>query len=298
MNAGFIGLGRMGAAMAARLIDAGHTVTVWNRTPDKAGPLVERGATLAREVSAACRGKVVITMLADDGAVEAAAFGDGGILHSLPRGAIHVSMSTISVALVERLTAEHASAGQRFVSAPVFGRPDAAAGGRLFILPAGDADACAECQPLFDAMGQKTLPLGPEPRAANVVKLSGNFLIASIMEAVGEAMALVAKAGIDRARYFETLTSTLFTGPLFTTYGRLIADQQFEPAGFLAPLGAKDVRLALAAAEALRVPMPLASLLRDRYLALLAQGGERLDWSAIGLLAARDAGLETAPVGR
>jgi len=289
---GFIGLGRMGTGMAGSLLRAGHEVTVYNRTPGKAQELVDRGAHKARQVADACRGDVVITMLADDAAVEGVVFGDGGVLQSLGKAKTHVSMSTISVALSERLAAAHAQAGQRFVAAPVFGRPDAAAAGKLFIIAAGAPDVVALCMPLFEAMGQKTIPIGDAPQAANLIKLSGNFLIASVIEALAEAMALVGKAGIDRRQYLDLLTATLFTAPVYKTYGGLIAGGKFEPAGFAVPLGHKDIRLTLAAAESLRVPMPLASLLHDRFLTLIARGGEELDWSAIGRLAANDAGLE------
>ena len=290
MNVGFIGLGRMGAGMTANLLKAGHRVTVYNRTPEKAAALVAQGAKLAARVSDACRGEAVITMLANDDAVESVAFGKDGIVHSLPAGAMHVSSSTISVALSESLTEAHARAGQRFVSAPVFGRPDAAAAGKLFIVAAGEPAAVAAAAPLFEAMGQKTFVLSESPKAANLVKLSGNFLIASVIESLGEALALVAKGGVDQRQYLEMLTSTLFNAPVYKTYGGLIAGGVFEPAGFAAPLGQKDIRLTLAAAEELRVPMPLASLLRDRFLTLLAHGGDKLDWSAIGGLAAKDAG--------
>jgi 3-hydroxyisobutyrate dehydrogenase-like beta-hydroxyacid dehydrogenase len=293
MKVGFIGLGNMGSAMAANLLAAGHEVTVYNRTPGKMRALVERGAHAAARVGDACRGDAVMTMLSDDDALERVVFGEQGVIDSLGTGAIHVSMSTISVALSERLAAAHAEAGQRFVSAPVFGRPEAAAAAMLFIVVAGAPDAVDACMPLFEALGQKTFPIGDEPRAANLVKLSGNFLIASVIEALGEAMALVGKAGVDRRRYLDLLTSTLFTAPVYKTYGALIVEEQFAPAGFAAPLGQKDIRLTLAAAETLRVPMPLASLLRDRFLTLLAHGGEALDWSAIAQLAARDAGQGT-----
>jgi 3-hydroxyisobutyrate dehydrogenase-like beta-hydroxyacid dehydrogenase len=291
MKVGFIGLGHMGAAMAGSLLEAGHAVTVYNRTPSKAQALIDRGAHLAARVADACQGDAVITMLADDDAVEGTVFGEGGVLRSLGERTIHVSMSTISVALGERLGDGHATAGRRFVAAPVFGRPDVAAKGKLFIVVAGAPDVVGACTPLFGAMGQKTIPIGEVPQTANLVKLSGNFLIASMLEALSEAMALVRKAGIDPHRYFELLTSTLFTGPLFTNYGGLIARQEYKPAGFAAPLGEKDIRLALAAAEALRVPMPLASLVHDRLQTLIARGGEQLDWSGIGQLAAHDAGL-------
>jgi len=199
-------------------------------------------------------------------------------------------MSTISVALSERLAAAHAKAGQRFVAAPVFGRPDAAATAKLFIVAAGAPDAVVACAPLFEALGQRYFVIGEQPQAANLVKLSGNFLLASAIEALGEAVALIGKAGVDRRQYLDILTSTLFNAPVYKTYGALIVDKRFEPAGFAAPLGQKDIRLTLAAAENLGVPMPLASLLRDRFLALIAQGGGALDWSAIAGLAARDSG--------
>jgi 3-hydroxyisobutyrate dehydrogenase-like beta-hydroxyacid dehydrogenase len=281
--------------MAANLIRAGHEVIVYNRTPGKEQALVERGAHAAAQVADACRGDAVITMLADDDAVIGVVFGDQGVISSLAKGAIHLSMSTISVALSERLAAAHANAGQRFVAAPVFGRPEVAAAGKLFVVAAGAPDALDACAPLFEAVGQRTFSVGDRPHAANLVKLSGNFLLASVIESLGEAMALVGKAGIDRRQYLDVLTSTLFDAPIYKTYGGLIAEEKFEPAEFAAPLGFKDIRLTLAAAETLRVPMPLGSLLRDRFLTLLAQGGEGLDWSAIGQLAAKDAGEVDRP---
>ena len=290
MKLGFIGLGHMGAAMAANLVRAEHDVTVFNRSPGRSGALVDLGARDAATLAEACAGDAVITMLADDDAASDVALGDGGLIAHLPKGAIHVSMSTISVALSKRLAQMHADAGQRYVAAPVFGRPDMAAAAKLFIIAAGDPTTIDACQPLFRAMGQKTFPMGTEPSAANLVKLSGNFLLASAIEALGEAVALIGKAGVDRRAYIEFLTSTLFNAPAYKTYGDLIVQGKFEPAAFAAPLGYKDIRLALAAAESLRVPMPLASLLHDRFLRLLAQGGEHLDWSAIGGLASQDAG--------
>ncbi len=291
MKIGFIGLGQMGSAMAANLAKAGHDVTVFNRTPEKRQALVKLGAHEAARVFDACQGEAVITMLADDTAVSGVVFGKGGIIESLKKGAIHVSMSTISVALSKELTQAHSNAGQRFVAAPVFGRPEAAAAAKLFIVTAGEQAAIQACQPLFDAMGQKTSGIGTEPPAANLVKLSGNFLIASAIEALGEAIALVGKAGIDRTRYVEILTSTIFAVPSYQTYGNLIAANKFQPAAFRAPLGFKDIRLTLAEAENLRVPMPLGNLLHERFLRVLARkGGDNLDWASIGGLAALDAG--------
>jgi 3-hydroxyisobutyrate dehydrogenase-like beta-hydroxyacid dehydrogenase len=290
MKVGFVGLGQMGSAMAANLLKAGHEVTVYNRNGAKADPLVKQGARKAASIAEASRGEVVITMLADDNAVSDTVWGNDRLLATLPKGAIHVSMSTISVALSKRLADAHLKAGQRYVAAPVFGRPEAAAAAKLFIVPAGAPEAIAACQPLFDAMGQKTLPMGAVPSAANLIKLSGNFLLAAVIESLGEAIALVGKAGIDRKAYVELLTTTMFPAPAYKIYGNLIAENRFEPAAFAAPLGHKDIRLAMAAAENLRVPMPIASLLNDRFLRLLANGGDKLDWAAVGGLATADAG--------
>ncbi len=292
MKVGFIGLGQMGTGMAANLLKAGHEVTVYNRTRAKAEPLAAQGAKVAASLSDACQGDAVMTMLANDDAVSGVVFGEGGILASLPAGAMHVSSSTIGVAFSAKLAEAHAGAGQRFLSAPVFGRPEVAAKGQLFVVAAGEPETVKAAAPLLDAIGQRTFVVSQTPKDANLVKLSGNFLIAAVIEGLGEAIALIAKAGLDRHQYVEILTSTLFSAPVYKTYGKLIADGAFEPAGFAAPLGAKDVRLTLAAAEELRVPLPLASLLRDRFLTLLARGGDELDWSAISAVSAKDAGLD------
>jgi 3-hydroxyisobutyrate dehydrogenase-like beta-hydroxyacid dehydrogenase len=290
MKIGFIGLGNMGSGIAANLLKNGHEVTVYNRTATKSEPLVKQGAHHAAQIADACRGEVVMTMLADDHALESIAFADHGIVDSLGKNAVHISLSTISVALSQKLTTVHAERGQRFISAPVFGRPEAAAAAKLFVTVAGAPAAIDQCQPLFDAIGQKTFRFGNHPPDANLVKLSGNFLISSVIEALAEAMALVSKAGLDQHQYLDFLTSTLFSAPVYKTYGAIIADKKFEPAGFAAPLGLKDNRLVIAAAEDLRVPMPLAGLIYNRFLTLLARGGESLDWSAISLIAAEDSG--------
>jgi 3-hydroxyisobutyrate dehydrogenase-like beta-hydroxyacid dehydrogenase len=292
MKVGFIGLGRMGTAMAGCLLRAGHEVTVHNRTSGRAQSLLDQGAQWAARVVDACQGDAVITMLADDYAVEDVVLEYGGVLPNLGQHTIHISMSSISVALCDRLADEHATLGHRFVAAPVFGRPDAAAQGKLFIVAGGDPDTVDACRTIFDAMGQKTIRISDVPQMASLVKLSGNFITASVLQALSEAMALVRKGGLDPQRYVELLTSTIFTGAVFTNYGGLIAQQKFLPAGFVAPLGEKDIRLVLSAAEDLRVPMPLASLVHNRLQTLIARGGEHLDWSAIGQLAANDAGFE------
>lgn len=294
MRIGFIGLGNMGAAMAANLLKAGHEVVAYNRSPEKVAALAEQGATAAASVRDAAQADVVFTMLADDRAVEAVAFGGAdpaaGLVAAMPADAIHVSSSTISVDLARRLTAAHAEARNGFVSAPVFGRPEAAAAAKLFVVAAGSPDAVQTVTPVFDAIGQRTFVVSDDPSAASLVKISGNFLIASVIESLGEAMALVGKAGVDKQQYLEVLTSTLFDAPVYRTYGGLLVREQFTPPGFAAPLGLKDVKLVLAAGEDLAVPMPIASLLRDRFLTLLATGGGELDWSALGALSAWEAG--------
>jgi 3-hydroxyisobutyrate dehydrogenase-like beta-hydroxyacid dehydrogenase len=188
------------------------------------------------------------------------------------------------------MTAAHAEADQQFVAAPVFGRPEAAQAAQLFVVAAGQPATLQALSAVFDAVSQRTFVVADEPKTANLIKLSGNFLITSVIESLGEAMALVGKAGVDKQQYLDILTSTLFGAPIYKTYGALIAGEQFEPAGFAASLGQKDIRLVLSAAEELRVPMPVASLIRDRFLTLLARGGADLDWSAIGALAAWEAG--------
>jgi 3-hydroxyisobutyrate dehydrogenase-like beta-hydroxyacid dehydrogenase len=281
----------MGAGMAANLLRAGHELTVFNRSPEKRRPLMDLGARAAETVAESCTGEVVITMRADDSALRRVALAEDGIIDKLRRGATHISMSTVSVELIRDLTQAHQQAGQQFVAAPVFGRPEMAATAKLFIVVAGAPAAVTICQPLFEAMGQRTFSFGTEPAAAGLVKLSGNFMIAAAIETLGEALSLVRKGGIEPGSFVDLLTSTLFPAPAYRTYGALIAASKFQPAGFAAPLGHKDVRLLLAVAESLRVPMPIGSLLNDRFLRLLAQGGESLDWSAISQLAAADAGL-------
>ena len=294
MDVGLIGTGGMGSGIAKSLLRAGHGVTVFNRTRARAEALRADGATVAASIAEACKGEAVLTMLADDAALETQVFPRGGILESLPRGAVHVSLSTISVALSDRLAADHSRAGQDYVAAPVFGRPDAAEAGRLAVVAAGTKAAVDRCKPLFEAMGPKLLVIGEKPSLANVVKLTGNFLIASVLESLGEAFAFARKSGIDAAPLLDFLTSTLFNAPVYKTYGGLIAEGNHDQVGFALPLGLKDVRLVLQAAEACRVPMPIASVLHDRFVTALARGNETKDWSVIGRVAAEDAGLPAA----
>jgi 3-hydroxyisobutyrate dehydrogenase-like beta-hydroxyacid dehydrogenase len=297
MDVGFVGLGHMGAPMALNLLKAGHRVTVYNRTRSRADALAAKGAQVADRVADACRGDALITMLSDDAAVEAVVFGDAGALASLRPNAIHMSMSTISVALSDRLAEAHGNAGQGYVAAPVFGRPEAAAAAKLFIVAAGARELIARCGPLFDAMGQKTFPISEKPSEANLVKLTGNFLIASVLESLGEAFALVRKSGIDPHRFLDVLTGTLFSAPIYHTYGSIIADGRVPADGFKMSLALKDIRLALAAADANTVPMPVASLVRDHFLEGIAQGEGDADWTGLARICARNAGLKISAVG-
>lgn len=292
MRVGFIGLGNMGSAMARNLIKAGHALTVYNQTKARAEELRPLGATVAGTPGeAASDAEALITMVTDDRAVEDVAFGRGHVLDALPSGAIHISMSTISVALSRRLAAAHGDKKQHYVAAPVFGRPDAAAAARLFIAAAGPADQIARCQVLFDAMGQKTFVVGSDAPAASLVKVTANFLITTVIESLGEAFALIRKSGVDPEKFLEVLTESLFASPVYRTYGGMIAADNFEPVGFSMRLGRKDNRLVLAAAEETAVPMPMASLIRDRMLTATAQGLGEADWAAIARISLREAGL-------
>ena len=293
MKVAFIGLGNMGSRMARHLLGAGHDVTLWNRTLSKAEELRSQGAKVAKSPGESAKdAEAVITMLADDSAVESAVLHPGGALESLPPGAAHISMSTISVPLSRKLAEEHARRGQKYIAAPVFGRPEAAEAGKLFIVAAGDKDAVERHRPLLEALGQRVFVMGDKPEMANVVKLSGNFLIASVIESLGEAIALTRKYGIDPHQYVEFLTNSLFAAPVYKTYGNLIADEKYQPAGFKMRLGLKDMKLALAAAESADAPLPVASMIRDHMLTAIARGMEDMDWSATAKLAAENAGLK------
>lgn len=282
MKVGFIGLGRMGSGMAANLLKAGHAVTVFNRTPGKAGALKAAGAKVAASIAEACDAEAIFTMLSNDAAVESVVHATGGMLESMPMGAIHISSSTISVALSDRLAKAHRDAGKRYVAATVLGRPEFAAAGKLFVIAAGAPDALAQVAPLLHAIGQGTTEFGDTASAANLVKLAANFMTASVIESLGEAIALTSKGNIDKRRFLDFLTSGNFNAPVYRIFGDLIIANDPTPAGFAAPLAFKDIRLALQAGEELRVPMPFASVLHDRFVELLADGGDKLDWSAIG----------------
>jgi 3-hydroxyisobutyrate dehydrogenase-like beta-hydroxyacid dehydrogenase len=293
MKTSFAGLGSMGYPMARNLIKSGHEVVVYNRTRGRADELVKLGARAAETPEeAATAAEVLITMLADDAAVKSVLFGENGAIRGLRRDALHVSMSTIGHALSRRLAAEHRARGQRYVSAPVFGRPDAAEAAKLWIVAAGPADEIERCRPLFDAMGQGTEVVGENPAMANVLKLAGNFLLASAIEAMGEAFALIRKYGLEPKRFLEIVNGRLIRSPVYENYGTLIATERWEPAGFKLRHGLKDVRLALSAAEDVAAPMPLASLLRDQYLAAMAREWGDIDWAALARVVAVNAGLE------
>jgi 3-hydroxyisobutyrate dehydrogenase-like beta-hydroxyacid dehydrogenase len=291
MNIGWIGLGNMGLPMARNAIKAGHKLTVYNRTRDRAQELERAGAKVAGTPAEAASNEVVVTMLSDDHAVEDVIFGSGKVLAALPKGGIHVCTSTISVELAKRLSEAHQERGQAYISSPVFGRPEAAESGKLVAIPAGPHDAVQRLQPLFDAISSVSYFLGENAMAANVAKLSGNFLIASAIESLGEAFALVRKYGVDPKTYLEVITGSLFNAPAYKVYGGIIAEGKYEPVGFRMALGLKDVRLVLAAADTASVPMPVASMVRDRFLSGVARGMQDADWSSIARLVAENAGL-------
>lgn len=291
MDIAFLGLGGMGSGMARNLLKHGHKLTVWNRSSAPAEAIREQGAAVAATpAEAAKHAEIAINMLADDTAVESVALGQGGLAEGLPRGAVHVSMSTISVALSEHLDHAHAERGQHFVAAPVFGRPDQAQAGKLFIATAGVGEIVRRIRPALDAMGQRTFVIGETPAQANLLKLTGNFLITCVIESLAEAFALTAKGGIETGKVYELLTETLFAAPVYKTYGSMILEGKYSPAGFKMALGQKDNRLIQLAAEKLEVPLPFAGIVRDRFLAALAHGDGELDWSAIAKRAAEDAG--------
>jgi 3-hydroxyisobutyrate dehydrogenase-like beta-hydroxyacid dehydrogenase len=282
----------MGLPMATNLLAAGHKLRVYNRTASKGESLVARGAELASNpAQVASSGGVVITMLADDAALEGVVMGVDTIAHRLAPGGIHISMSTIAPATARTLAQYHAENGSTYVAAPVFGRPEAAAAKRLWICTSGPRDAKNKVASILEAMGQKTFDFGEEVGAANALKVSGNFLIAAAMESMAEALAMLEKSGVDRSAAIEMLSSTLFACPVYQGYGNAIAQMRHTPAGFRLQLGLKDVDLALKTGAEVRVPMPIASILHDRFLSSIGKGRAEMDWSAIALGSRDDAGL-------
>jgi 3-hydroxyisobutyrate dehydrogenase-like beta-hydroxyacid dehydrogenase len=295
MDVGFLGLGRMGQGMAANLVRAGHRVRVWNRSRAPVESLVAVGAAAADSPAAAFQGDAAISILADDDAVREVVLA-GGLLKTASKPAVHVCMATVSVALAQELAAAHAEAGIAFVSAPVFGRPDVAAAGQLNIVVGGKPDVVRQVQPLLDVMGRATWPIGEDPHRANAVKLAGNFMIGAAVEAMAEACALARGYGVSASDLLGILTNTLFASPIYKGYGALISEGRYEPAGFKLALGAKDIRLALAAADSAQVPLPFASVLRDSLLEALAHGDGDKDLAALARVAERRAG-QSGPSG-
>ncbi|HTW24773.1 MAG TPA: NAD(P)-dependent oxidoreductase [Candidatus Baltobacteraceae bacterium] len=290
---GFIGLGNMGEPIAANLMAAGHALRIYNRTASKAAPLIAKGAALATTpAEVASPGSVAFTMVADDRAIEQLCLAPGSFVERLGPGGIHVSLSTISPAVARRLAEHHATHKVEYVASPVFGRPEAAAAKKLWVCTSGHAAPKARVRPLLEAIGQGIFDFGEDAGAANVVKLCGNFMIASAIETIAEMLALAQKNGIDKNAVADLFGKTLFACPVYQGYGKSIAAEIFEPAGFRLALGLKDVSLALATATASEVPLPIGSLLHDRYVAAIAKGRSDLDWTAIALNIAEDAGIQ------
>ncbi|MCS0632918.1 NAD(P)-dependent oxidoreductase [Telluria mixta] len=292
MEIGYVGLGGMGHAMASNLISKGHALRVWNRSPGKADDLVAQGATLVEHPGQAVASDgIVFTMVADDAALEQVVGGPDGIAAKLGPGGIHVSMSTVSPETTRKLAALHAERGAGFIAAPVFGRPTAAAAAMLFILVAGEAGARDKVVPLLQTMGQRVFPLGDDPVAASIVKLSGNFMIMGVIEAMAEAATLCEKYGVERSAMMDVMTQSIFATPLYVNYGKLIAQHDYANPGFKLSLGFKDANLVMAAARKAHVPMPLASMMHDRFLSALAKDRGELDWTAAALNVSEEAGL-------
>ena len=291
MKIGFIGLGRMGQGIARRLLDAGHDLVVYNRTAEKAAELCAAGARFAATTALLSEDREgVITMLADDAALESVV--SGGLLQSLPKGSIHMVMGTHGVDIVRELKQAHARAGQVLVAAPVLGRPDVAAAGQLGIVAAGPADAVNRCRPLFEVIGRRTFEAGTEPEGATAIKLANNFTLGCAIQAMSEAFSLVRKHGVAPQALYDVLTEGLFAAPAYKVYGKIIVDEAYDKPGFTTLLALKDADLALAAGGAARVPLPSVNALRDRLLGAIAHGDGEKDWAVIALEQARASGLK------
>jgi 3-hydroxyisobutyrate dehydrogenase-like beta-hydroxyacid dehydrogenase len=289
MDVGFMGLGAMGGGVAGNLLRAGHRLLIWNRSAAPVDRLVAQGALRAGSPPEAASASIFFSMLPEDSAIRSV-FIEGGLLERLKPGAIHVNLATISVSFAREFAALHRRRGVGYVAAPVLGRPDVAAAGKLNIMAAGASADIERVQPLLDAIGQKTWRFGEEPERANAVKLAANFMIASALQTMAEATALLRAHDIAASDFLEIATSTLFAAPVYQGYGKLIADERYAPAGFKLRLGLKDIRLALEAADKVHVPMPFASVLKDNFLDAMAQGDGDLDWSALAKVALRRAG--------
>jgi len=293
MNVGFIGLGRMGQGMARRILGGGHALVVYNRTPGKTSDLEGAGARAAASIAECCSGRdVIVTIVADDTAVKEVTLGQGGVRESMPPGAVHLVMGTHSVATVQALAAAHTARQQSMVSAPVLGRPDVAAAGQLAIVAAGPAESVQRCAPLFQVMGRRAFDAGIKPEGAAAVKLSMNFMLGCAIEAMGEAFSLVRRYGVAPAVLYDVMTEGLFAAPAYKIYGKIIVDESYDKVGFTTLLGLKDISLALAAADQVRVPMPSANVCRDRLLGAAAHGDGEKDWAVMAREQARASGLE------
>jgi 3-hydroxyisobutyrate dehydrogenase-like beta-hydroxyacid dehydrogenase len=293
LRVGFIGLGRMGQAMANRILGAGHDLVVFNRTAEKATELVKAGALLATSVKASCEGReVVITMVSDDAALREVALGPGGIRESLAPGDIHLAMGTHAVAEIQKLAAAHAESKQILVAAPVLGRPDMAATGQVSIVAAGAPQAVKKCDPLFQVMGRRTFQAGDKAEHASITKLANNFMLGCAIGAMAEGFSLVRKYGVVPQVFYEVMTEGLFAAPSYKVYGKIMVDEAYDKVGFTTLLGLKDFSLIMAAAEAARVPLPSGNAFRDRLLSAIAHGDATKDWAVVGREQARASGLE------
>jgi 3-hydroxyisobutyrate dehydrogenase-like beta-hydroxyacid dehydrogenase len=288
---GVIGLGHMGSDFADNLIADGYEVMVYDRNEKHAAPLVAKGATGAASMEDLATCEAVLTSLPDDQALTDVTLSDRGLIHVLAPSAIHVSMSTVSPGLSRRLAEQHRLAGQGYVAAPVLGNPDLARARKLFVIVAGLPPDVARISPVLERLGQRLFLLGDDAGTANLMKVAANVLTALTLQSMGEVLALTRKGGLASQVAFEVLTGSLFDGQVHKTYGSKIVEGRYSPPGMTTPLAVKDLRLALAEAEHLAVPMPAACLVHDRLVATIARGWVELDWSALGLLAASDAGL-------
>ncbi len=293
MRIGFIGLGRMGQGMATRVLGGGHDLLVYNRTAGKSAELAKAGAKAAGSVAEVCRDReLVISMVADDAALEAITLGPGGVREHLPKGAVYVSMGTHSAGAIQAVDAALKEKGHAFVAAPVLGRPDAAAAGQIVIVCAGPAEALRKCEPVFSILGRKTMEAASAPEAAIAIKLANNFVLGCAVETMAEGFALVRKYGVHPQVFFDVMTEGLFAAPAYKVYGKLIVDSSYDKPGFTVKLGLKDIKLALAAAELVGVPLPSGSVVRDRLVGAIGHGDGDKDWAVLGREQARACGLE------
>ena len=290
MRIGFIGLGQMGTAFAGLLLQAGHTVTVWNRSPAAAKTLAAQGAIAAKTPAETMQGDVLFSMLASDQAMQDVGL-DAALLEKAAKGLIHVNLATISPAFACALAAAHESRGLCYVAAPVFARPEAAAKCQAVVIVAGANEAVSKVEPLLNQIGRRTVRVGEKPEMANLFKIAGNFMIMSAVETLGEAFALLRKGGVDAGQFLDTMTEGLFAAPVYKNYGKQILNETYEPAGFYLKLGLKDANLVKGASEELAAPMPLLDLVRGRYEEAMKKGWGEKDWAALGALAAEKAGL-------